>query len=155
MAWIPTVIPIALSLTLGLIALLHGAWALGSPWPMKNDRDLSQAVVGDPGRTIMPQKWQSALVALCLAGAALWPFVMLNKIAIPLLPDPLILLGAYALIVVFLGRGAIGLTPWFKRLLPGDPFVRYNRIYYSPLCLLIGSGFVALLPDMQLTLPLY
>ncbi|MBN4051709.1 DUF3995 domain-containing protein [Parvibaculum lavamentivorans] len=151
MVWIP----IVLSLTLGLIALLHGAWALGSPWPMKNDRDLSQTVVGDPGRTVMPQKWQSALVALCLMGAALWPFVMLHAIAIPLLPEPLIPLGAYALIFIFLGRGAVGLTPWFKRLLPGDPFVRYNRIYYSPLCLLIGIGFVALLPNIKFTLPLY
>lgn len=140
-----TWISIALCLSLGAIALLHAGWALGRSWPMGNDKDLSQAVVGDPGRTKMPQKWQSALVAVALTGAAIWPFIMRGDIVVPYLPDTLIPLGAYALTFIFLGRGFVGLTPWFKRLLPGEPFVRYNRAYYSPLCLLLGVGFLFLL----------
>jgi uncharacterized protein DUF3995 len=135
----------SLSAILVAVALLHTFWAFGSPWPMKNDQELVTAVVGASGRTDMPAKWQSAFVAVCSAGAAVWPYFLAGKIVLPFLPQTIVSLGGWALMLVFLGRGLIGLTPWFKNLLPVEPFVSLNRKYYSPLCLIIGTGFLALL----------
>ena len=111
---------------------------------MKSDQELVKAVVGAEKRIEMPAKWQSALVALLLLGAAIWPHVMEKTLVIPLLPPMLIALGGWTLTAVFIGRGLVGLTPWFRRLLPEEPFCTYNRTYYSPLCIVIGAGFAIL-----------
>ena len=34
--------------------------------------------------------------------------------------------------------------PTFERALPEQPFLRLNRRFYSPLCVLIGLGFLGL-----------
>ena len=111
---------------------------------MKSDQELVKAVVGADKRIEMPAKWQSALVALLLLAAAIWPHVMEQTLVIPLLPPMLIALGGGALAAVFIGRGLVGLTPWFRQLLPEEPFCTYNRTYYSPLCIAIGAGFAIL-----------
>lgn len=138
-------IAVSLSLVLAAISILHALWASGSSWPKENDEALVQAVVGSSGRTEMPAKWQSAFVALCLAGGAVLPHLTLQTVTIPHLPLELVSLSTWALTIVFLGRGLIGTTPWFRKLLPGEPFVSLNRKYYSPLCLIIGAGFLILL----------
>jgi hypothetical protein len=46
--------------------------------------------------------------------------------------------------LVFLGRGIAGFTPWWRRLTPEQPFARLDQSLYSPLCLLIGLGFIVL-----------
>lgn len=140
MSWISVV----LSICLIAISMLHALWALGSPWPMKSDQELVKAVVGAEKRIEMPAKWQSALVALLLLCAAIWPHVIEQSLVVPLLPPMLIAVGGWALTAVFLGRGLIGLTPWFHRLLPEEPFCTNNRNLYSPLCILIGTGYLIL-----------
>jgi len=140
MSWIS----VALSICLMVISALHALWALGSPWPMKSGQELVNAVVGAENRIDMPPKWQSALVALLLLAAAMWPHVMEKTLVIPFLPPMLIALGGWTLTAVFIGRGLIGLTPWFHKLLPEEPFRTYNRNCYSPLCIVIGAGFLVL-----------
>jgi len=140
MSWISVV----LSVCLIAISALHALWALGSPWPMKSDQELVKAVVGDEKIIEMPAKWQSALVAILLLAGAIWPHVMEQTLVIPFLPPMLIALGGWTLTAVFIGRGLVGLTPWFRRLLPEEPFRSYNRTYYSPLCIVIGLGFLLL-----------
>ncbi|WP_312860515.1 DUF3995 domain-containing protein [Neoaquamicrobium sediminum] len=76
----------------------------------------------------------AALIALALAGIVTLP-----------LPAALIRLGGLGAALVFLGRGIAGFTPAWRRITPEMPFARNDRLYFSPLCLLIGAGFTLLL----------
>ena len=58
---------------------------------------------------------------------------------------PLLLLGGLAIMAVFLLRGLAGYLPAWRRLHPREPFASYDGRYYSPLCLLIATGYAALL----------
>ena len=49
-----------------------------------------------------------------------------------------------ALAAVFLGRGALGYTAGWHASHPVEPFVTNDRRVYSPLCLIVGAGFVIL-----------
>ena len=49
-----------------------------------------------------------------------------------------------ALAVVFLARGIAGFTPWWTALTPEPNFRLNDRRVYTPLCLAIGLGFIAL-----------
>ena len=138
-------VSVLLSLALAIIAFVHALWATGSNWPRENAEALVATVVGAPGRTQMPARWQSALVAFCLLGASIWPFLLMSTQTFTILPTAFFDLGTGALVTVFLGRGLVGLTPWFRRLLPVEPFLSLNRTYYSPLCIALGTGFLALL----------
>jgi Protein of unknown function (DUF3995) len=134
-------------LTLLAISLLHLAWALGSAFPCKDKEMLARAVVGrsgGDGGNGMPPGFSSALVAALIFLAALWPLMMRGWI-LTSVPIALQGLGAIVLILVFLGRGIVGLTPWFRQLLPEEPFVSLNRTYYSPLCIALGLCYLILL----------
>jgi Protein of unknown function (DUF3995) len=127
------------------ISALHLSWAFGSTFPCKDRDALVRTVVGRGGGAgAMPPGVSSALVAAATFLAALWPLMMQGRI-LTFVPPPLIHLGAIVLVIVFLGRGVIGLTPWFQRLLPEEPFVRLNRKYYSPLCIALGLCYLVLL----------
>ena len=52
----------------------------------------------------------------------------------------LLAIAYFALAGVFLGRGMAGFAPALWRRTEGTPFHRLNRLYYSPLCLLIAAG---------------
>jgi Protein of unknown function (DUF3995) len=127
------------------ISLLHLAWAFGSAFPCQDRETLVRTVVGrSGGGSSMPPGFSSALVAAATFLAALWPLIMQGWI-VKSVPIPLQGLGTIVLILVFLGRGVIGLTPWFRRLLPEEPFVTLNRKYYSPLCIALGLCYLILL----------
>jgi Protein of unknown function (DUF3995) len=131
--------------TLTAISLVHLAWAFGSAFPCKDRETLVRTVVGSSGGGgAMPPGFASAFVAAATFMAALWPLIMQGRI-LTFVPVPLVGLGAIVLILVFLGRGIIGLTPWFRRLLPEEPFVSLNRKYYSPLCIALGLCYLTLL----------
>jgi Protein of unknown function (DUF3995) len=131
--------------TLFAISALHLAWAFGSTFPCKDRDALVRTVVGrGGGASAMPPGISSALVAAATFLAALWPQMMRGRI-LTFVPASLIGLGAVVLVMVFLGRGVIGLTPWFRRLLPEEPFRALNRKYYSPLCIALGLCYLALL----------
>jgi Protein of unknown function (DUF3995) len=131
--------------TLFAISALHLAWAFGSTFPCKDSDALVRAVVGrGGGGSAMPSGISSALVAAATFMAALWPQMMQGRI-LTSMPASLIGLGAVVLVIVFLARGIIGLTPWFRRLLPEEPFRTLNRKYYSPLCIALGLCYLVLL----------
>jgi hypothetical protein len=132
---------------LGVIAAMHFAWGLGSTFPYANAQALARAVVGRRGITRMPSMTASVFVALCLFGAAGWSLLLGQVVALPV-SHWLVALGGLALAAVFLLRGVIGVLPAFERALPEQPFLSLNRRIYSPLCVLIGLGFLALTLSM-------
>jgi hypothetical protein len=48
------------------------------------------------------------------------------------------------LAAVFLGRGALGYTAGWQARHSLEPFVTNDRRVYSPLCLIVGAGFLIL-----------
>ena len=87
----------------------------------------------------MPGPAACFAVAAALAIAALIPILLTRQLGM------LALLAAAAAALVFLGRGVAGFTPAWRRLTPEEPFATLDVRYYSPLCLIIGAGFVALI----------
>jgi hypothetical protein len=134
---------ILLAGVLGMTGLVHLAWALGSTFPYANEQALARAVVGRRGITRMPSMIASAFVAVCLFAASVWALVLGRIVDVPL-SDWLVAPGGLALAVIFLSRGVIGVLPTFERALPEQPFLRLNRRFYSPLCILIGLTFIGL-----------
>jgi hypothetical protein len=53
-------------------------------------------------------------------------------------------LGGFALAAVFLARGIVGFTDWWTKLTPEPNFRLNDRRVYSPLCIALGLGFLAL-----------
>jgi Protein of unknown function (DUF3995) len=135
----------------GVVGVLHLAWAAGSTVPMADAAALVRAVVGRRGMTQMPSPAACLFVAGCLFAAAVLALALGGQVDLSFLPGHkwLIALGGAVVSFVFLARGIVGVLPAFERALPEQPFLRLNRLYYSPLCILIGAGFLYL----TLTLP--
>lgn len=138
-----TILAFALSFVLLVVTSLHVYWGIGGTWPGKDQASCARAVVGFRGVDEMPSAGASFAVAACLALATLWPLALEGVFASPFPREGL---ASTALLIglVFLGRGIAGFTPWWRRLAPEQPFARLDRLYYSPLCLLIGLGFAVL-----------
>ena len=83
-------------------------------------------------------------VAAVLAGVAAWPLF-----AAGLLPEAwprwLTLLAGAGMAAVFVGRGLAGYASAWRRRFSEEPFASLDRLAYSPLCLLLGAGYIALL----------
>lgn len=125
------------------IAALHAAWALGSTFPARSEKELAHAVAGFALRDAMPPRAASAFVALVLLACALWPFVMSGHI-LPDLPRWMAVWGGIKIAIIFSLRGVIGYMPFWRRLTPQQPFARLDVTYYSPLCLAIALLFAIL-----------
>ncbi len=137
------VLACALSTVLLLITALHVYWGIGGIWPGRDAASCAHAVVGFRGVDEMPAPSAAFAVAACLALATLWPMALEGVFATPFAHDGL---AATAVMIglVFLGRGILGFTPWWRRLAPEQPFARLDMRLYSPLCLAIGIAFVVL-----------
>lgn len=133
------VLAILLFLGIGAAAVVHALWGIGSTWPEANEEALARSVVGD-GRRRMPPTWQCFAVASLLALVALWPFVMLGRGDVPV-----VLAGSFAIGGLFITRGFAGYSPRWRGRFGDEPFATRDRRYYSPYCLLMGVGYVALL----------
>jgi len=134
---------LSLAAVLGLIGLVHLAWAFGATFPYANRQALARAVVGRRGITQMPSMTASLFVAMCILAAAAWAALLGRLVILPISPW-LLMAGGLILAAIFLFRGIIGVMPAFERALPEQPFLTLNRRIYSPLCVLIGLGFLAL-----------
>lgn len=122
-----------------VISGLHFAWAGKIWWPISDETKLVRAVAGFPNVERMPPPTACLLVAVALCCVAL----LLLADSLQSEPSPAV---AFALLVaglVFLGRGAVGFTPFWFRATPEQPFRRLDLKYYSPLCLAIGAIIVA------------
>lgn len=123
----------------GAVAVIHALWGLGSTWPEATGEALARSVVGD-GRRRMPPAWQCFAMAAVLAVVALWPFVMLGRDE-----EPWVLAITFVIGGVFMVRGLAGYSPRWRGHFRDEPFTTRDKRYYSPYCLLMGVGYLALL----------
>jgi hypothetical protein len=138
-----TVLALTLAVVLTLVAALHVYWGIGGIWPGSDPKSCARAVVGFAGIEAMPSLFAGFAVAAAIIAAALVALALGGWFASPF--DRVPLCGAALFIgLVFLGRGIAGFTPAWRRLTPEMPFARLDMRYYSPLCLIIGAGFVSL-----------
>jgi Protein of unknown function (DUF3995) len=138
-----TMLALALAVLLILIATLHVYWGIGGIWPGSDPKSCARAVVGFAGIETMPSTAASFAVASMIIAATLVALALGGLFASPF--DRVQLAGVALFIgLAFFGRGIAGFTPAWRRLTPEMPFARLDTRYYSPLCLIIGAGFVFL-----------
>jgi len=130
---------IILTVVLAAIAALHAYWGFGGVWPGSDAADCARRTGGFRGARSMPGPAACFAVAAALAIAALIPIFLTRQLGM------LALLAGVGVALVFLGRGVAGFTPAWRRLTPEQPFATLDVRYYSPVCLAIGAGFVALI----------
>jgi hypothetical protein len=123
-----------------MVSLAHFFWSLGSTWPIKNETLLAQTVVGTPGVTRMPPRFASLFVSLATLAFGIVALALADHTSGGIL---LTLLGV-VLAIVFIARGIIGYTPFWRTRFPTEPFATLDRKNYSPLCLWIGAGYIIL-----------
>jgi hypothetical protein len=134
-----TLLPIVLSTVLALLAAAHAWWAMGRIWPSASEPELARAVIGD-GRIRMPAPWQCAAVAIVLAIVAIWPWLIMNWPG-----SELVFIGSLVIGAVFFIRGTAGYSARWRARFTAEPFRTRDFYLYSPLCLALGVGFIALL----------
>jgi hypothetical protein len=122
----------------GAIAVLHFLWGLGSHWPEASEEALVRGMVGD-GRRRMPPPWQCFVVAVLLAAMAVWPVYALGFAS-----RQTALQGSFVIAGLFIARGLAGFSTRWREHFTDEPFATRNRRYYSPLCLLLGVAYIAL-----------
>jgi hypothetical protein len=135
--------PVALTLAavLTAISLAHFAWAAGIYWPGKDPLSLADKVMGGRPGASMPPTWVTVVVAGAILGCAL-TVLMFSVEAWDGPWRPAFALAYIAMTFVFLARGIAGYVPALWRRTRATSFYRLNRLYYSPLCLLIAAGLV-------------
>jgi hypothetical protein len=138
-----TALALLLTVALALIALIHAYWTAGGVWPGHSRAELAAIVVGRPRMRDMPSTGLSAAVTVLLAGIAAWP-LLLGPLAARTMTPRLAAAGSAVFAAVFLLRGIAGYTNAMAVRHSAQPFARLNRTLYSPLCLLIGIGFLVL-----------
>ena len=131
-------------LILALVAIVHFYWAIGGLWPGKDEVSLARTVIGEKNITKMPSRLLTLTVVVAIFAASLWP-LMWRSIIPYSIPQGLLWFGMVLLVLVFLGRGIAGYLPFFTNRMSEQPFARLNAIYFSPLCLAVGAGYMALL----------
>ena len=128
-------------IALSAVSLAHFLWAFGRTWPIRNEKLVAQTVVGLRDIQKMPPRLASFAVALATLTAGVFGLALADHDSGG---DWLNLVGV-ALAAVFLARGVIGFTPWWAGITPEPNFRLNDRRVYSPLCILLGLGFLALL----------
>ncbi len=137
----------AIAATIGVIltvtALVHLYWALGGLWPANSPGELAQTVIGEPGREKLPPPLVTVSVAGLILAAGLIPALHLADIP-SVLPDWLSHGTLWLLAFVFISRGAVTYLWVIKAEKLTEPFRTLNFRYFSPLCLILGTGFAIL-----------
>jgi uncharacterized protein DUF3995 len=129
----------ALCLVMLFLAAAHAWWAVGGIWPAHNAAALAHGVIGD-GRNRMPPPWQCAAVAGALAVIGGWPWLMVR-----FRDSQVVYIGALVIGAIFFIRGSAGYSPRWRARFSAQPFRALDHYLYSPLCLALGVGFIALL----------
>jgi Protein of unknown function (DUF3995) len=130
----------AIGIVLIAIALAHLLWSFGIMWPIRDRKLLAQTVVGTPGIERMPPFYMSFGVFVLTAIACIIAFA----VADPTSGGPALTVLALLAGLIFLVRGAVGYTAWWAARTPIEPFRSLDRKTYSPLCLILGVGFLFL-----------
>lgn len=138
-----SIIAFAIFIVLSSIAVLHVAWGFGVRWPCKTEAELVATVVGYTRSTMPPpRQCYIAAFAIYIPGAIA---LMLAGLIDASVPSSLVWLAGAGAAAVFAGRGVAGYLPIWRARFPREPFATYDRKYYSPLCLVLATGFVVLL----------
>lgn len=133
---------ICLFLLLSAIAALHAYWGLGGLWPGTTVQELIDTVVGDPRLSVMPPPLMTLIVAGLIFCAGCIALAMTRLLAIG--PVWLARIGVIVLAAIFILRGLLGFFLNWRGIEQTEPFATYDYLYYSPLCILIGAGFLIL-----------
>jgi hypothetical protein len=133
-----------LSVIVSVIAVLHASWGLGGHWPAANAERLAKSAVGTPNIKAMPSATACFVVAALLAGVASWPLFATGLLE-EAWPRWLTLLAGAGIAAVFIGRGIAGYTQAWRRRFSEQPFASLDRVIYSPLCLVLGAGYLTIL----------
>ena len=129
----------SLSFILVLLAALHVYWGHGGNWPGKNRQELIDQVYGRGDR--FPSRAACYGVALVLLFGASFVLSRTLIVANSAVEHSIVWL-SNIFACVFLLRAIAGYLPLMER--NWKPiFVRYNRNYYGPLCILLAIGFFA------------
>jgi len=134
-----TFIAATLITVLAGLALLHAYWGFGGLWPGHDDASMVERVVGRTREMRPPRPGSCFAVAAALLAAG----ILVGVHATGVLNGVVATVGFWSAAAVFLLRGLAGFVPAVFRYAEGTPFHRLNRIYYSPLCLLIAGAFIA------------
>jgi hypothetical protein len=122
------------------VATAHFLWSIGRTWPIRSEKLLAQTVVGFEGIERMPPRLASFAVSVATLAAGIIALALADPdsggLALTLIGLPLA--------AVFLARGIIGYTSWWAAKTPEPNFRLNDTRVYSPLCLFLGLGFVAL-----------
>lgn len=121
------------------VALAHLLWAIGSRWPIKDPELLARTVIGRPGVTRVPRLASLAVAVLTLA-AGIFALSLADHDA----GDWWLTAIGLVLAAIFIGRGALGYTSGWRARFSLEPFASNDRRVYSPLCLIVGAGFLIL-----------
>ena len=122
------------------VSLAHFLWSMGRTWPIRNEKLLAQTVVGFKDIERMPPRLASFAVSIAALAAGIFALALADHDSGGIWLN----LGGFALAAVFLARGIVGFTPWWAALTPEPNFRLNDRRVYSPLCLALGLGFLAL-----------
>jgi len=139
-----TLLALVIFAVLSAVAGLHVYWAMGGLWPGRDVQQLADTVIGDAKRRAMPPTALTLLVAVLIFAAGVLPLLHLSGLPFGL-PAWLTRAGLWALVLVFFGRGAVTYILRAQAAAMTEPFATLNRRYYSPLCLALGMGFLAVL----------
>lgn len=122
------------------VSLAHFLWSMGRTWPIRNEKLLAQTVVGFKDIERMPPRLASFAVSIAALAAGIFALALADHDSGGIWLN----LGGFALAAVFLARGIVGFTTWWAALTPEPNFRLNDRRVYSPLCLALGLGFLAL-----------
>lgn len=123
------------------VSLAHLVWSLGRTWPIRSEKLLAQTVVGFKNIEHMPPRLASLAVAIATFAAGSFALALADHDS----GGWQLNLVGFALAAVFLARGIVGYTAWWAELTPEPNFRLNDRRVFSPLCLFLGAGFLALI----------
>ena len=121
------------------VSLANLLWAIGIRWPIKDRELLARTVIGRPGVTRVP-RLASLVVAVLAMAAGLFALSLADHDA----GDWWLTVIGLVLAALFLGRGGLGYTEGWRARHPVEPFETNDRRVYSPLCLIVGAGYLIL-----------
>ncbi len=139
-----TIIAILLSSVLLLIAVLHFLWAIKIWFPVRDEEQLAKTVTGFKNLKHMPSTLACLFVCVALFSMSALPLLITNIVRLEFIPIWILATLCFLAGFIFLFRGIVGYLPVFSRITPEQPFRTYDKLFYSPLCLMIGSGFLIL-----------
>ena len=126
--------PLATSVVLGGLGVLHVAWGRGATFPFASRDDLNDAVIGSA---------HSPSPAACYSVAALLAVGASSVASSTLGASRLARLAAGGVATVLAARGALGLAGRTDIVSPASTSARFRRLdrrAFSPLCLALAVG---------------